>query len=151
MIKEDQTIQEEEEDRTEALAEVTEEEVVAGATMAREAKRKGTTRRLFASTARRRDTLHQCVPKRKTMKNLKKQKLKLQRQLNEEKVMPKKLETDKKEDGVWYLDNGASNHMTGERSYFSEINDNIKGKVKFGDGSFVDISGKGSILFETKT
>ena len=85
------------------------------------------------------------------MKNLKKQKLKLQRQLNEEKVMPKKLETDKKEDGVWYLDNGASNHMTGERSYFSEINDNIKGKVKFGDGSFVDISGKGSILFEAKT
>ena len=71
--------------------------------------------------------------------------------LNEQKVMPKKLETDKKEDGVWYLDNGASNHMTGERSYFSEINENIKGKVKFGDGSFVDISGKGSILFETKT
>ena len=24
--------------------------------------------------------------------------------LNEEKVMPKKLETNKKEDGVWYLD-----------------------------------------------
>lgn len=71
--------------------------------------------------------------------------------LNEEKVMPKKLETDKKEDGVWYLDNGASNHMTGERSYFSEINENIKGKVKFGDGSFVDISGKASILFEAKT
>ena len=70
MIKEDQTIQEEEEDRTEALAEVTEEEVVAGATMAREAKRKGTTRRSFASTARRRDTLHQCVPKRKMMKSL---------------------------------------------------------------------------------
>lgn len=58
--------------------------------------------------------------------------------LNEEKVIPKKLEADKKEDGVWYLDNGASNHMTGERSYFSEINENIKGKVKFGDGSYVD-------------
>ena len=62
--------------------------------------------------------------------------------LNEEKVMPKKLETNEKEEGVWYLDNGASKHMTGERSYFSEINENVKGKVKFGDGSFVDISGK---------
>ena len=71
--------------------------------------------------------------------------------LNEEKVMPKELEADKKEDGVWYLDNGASNHMTGQRSYFSEINENIKGKVKFGDGSYVDIRGKGSIMFEAKT
>ncbi|XP_013623877.1 PREDICTED: uncharacterized protein LOC106329780 [Brassica oleracea var. oleracea] len=71
--------------------------------------------------------------------------------LNEGKVMPKRLESDTKEDGVWYLDNGASNHMTGERCYFSEMNENIKGKVKFGDGSFVDISGKGSILFEAKT
>ena len=70
--------------------------------------------------------------------------------LNEEKVMPRKLETNK-EEGMWYLDNGASNHMTGERSYFSELNENIKGKVKFGDGSYVDINGKGSILFEAKT
>ena len=52
---------------------------------------------------------------------------------------------------MWYLDNGASNHMTGERSYFSELNESIKGKVKFGDGSCVDNNGKGSILFEAKT
>ena len=71
--------------------------------------------------------------------------------LNEEKVLPTTLDPSKKEDGVWYLDNGASNHMTGERSYFSELNENIKGKVKFGDGSCVDINGKGSILFEGKT
>lgn len=71
--------------------------------------------------------------------------------LNEENILPKTLERDKKEDGVWYLDNGASNHMTGEISYFSELNENVKGKVKFGDGSYVDIDGKGSILFEAKT
>lgn len=45
----------------------------------------------------------------------------------------------------------ASNHMTGEISYFFEINENIKGKVKFGDGSYVDINGKGLIIFEAKT
>ena len=71
--------------------------------------------------------------------------------LNKEKVIPRALETSKKEEGIWYLDNGASNHMTGERGYFSELNQNIKGKVKFGDGSCVDIDGKGSILFEAKT
>ena len=71
--------------------------------------------------------------------------------LNEENIIPKKFEGDKKEDGMWYLDNDASNHMTGERSYFTEINENIRGKVKFGDGSYVDINGKGSILFEAKT
>ena len=71
--------------------------------------------------------------------------------LNEEKVIPKTLVQSKQEDGMWYLDNGASNHMTGGRSYFSELNESIKGKVKFGDRSCVDINGKGSILFEAKT
>ncbi|XP_009115282.1 uncharacterized protein LOC103840530 [Brassica rapa] len=71
--------------------------------------------------------------------------------LNEDKVIPKTLEQSKREDGMWYLDNGASNHMTGERSYFSELNESIKGKVKFGDGSCVDINDKGSMLFEAKT
>ncbi|WZZ61775.1 hypothetical protein YC2023_061882 [Brassica napus] len=45
--------------------------------------------------------------------------------LNEEKVIPKTLVLSKREDGMWYLDNGASNHMTGERSYFSELNESI--------------------------
>nr|TKS05948.1 hypothetical protein D5086_0000128100 [Populus alba] len=71
--------------------------------------------------------------------------------LNEENVIPKKYETNEREGGVWYLDNGASNHMTGNKTYFLELNENIKGKVKFGDGSCVEIGGKGSILFQSKT
>ena len=63
--------------------------------------------------------------------------------LNEEKVLPKAIEQNNREEGMPYLDNGASNHMTGERSYFYELSENIKGKVvKFGDGSCVDINGK---------
>ena len=46
--------------------------------------------------------------------------------LNEEKVIPKTLEQSKREDGMWYLDNGASNHMMGDISYFSEFKENIK-------------------------
>ncbi|XP_076912499.1 uncharacterized protein LOC143570841 [Bidens hawaiensis] len=35
--------------------------------------------------------------------------------LNEERVNPKRLEAEKVEEGTWYLDNGALNHMTGNR------------------------------------
>ena len=51
---------------------------------------------------------------------------------------------------VWYLDTGASNHMTGNRVAFSELDQSITGTVKFGDGSVVDIIGCGTILFAAR-
>ena len=39
----------------------------------------------------------------------------------------------------WYLDSGASNHMTGSKAAFSELDDDVTGTVKFGDGSRVAI------------
>ena len=35
----------------------------------------------------------------------------------------------------WHLDSGASNHMTGSKEAFSELDDDVIGTVKFGDGS----------------
>ncbi|GKA50389.1 uncharacterized mitochondrial protein-like protein [Tanacetum coccineum] len=70
--------------------------------------------------------------------------------MNEEKYTPPKSESNTDEDDVWYFDNGASNHMTGNYSYFSELNENITGRVRFGDGSCVSIKGKGSILLQGK-
>ncbi|GJT47682.1 zinc finger, CCHC-type containing protein [Tanacetum coccineum] len=55
-------------------------------------------------------------------------------------------ETNK--DSLWYLDNGDSNHMTGVRDHFKEIDEKVSGKVKFGDGSYIEIKGKGSIIIE---
>ncbi|XP_076883237.1 uncharacterized protein LOC143531940 [Bidens hawaiensis] len=69
--------------------------------------------------------------------------------LNENKVMHGNYES--KDGDEWYLDNGASNHMTSNRSFFSELNNRVTGKVKFGDDSYVDINGKGSILFDAKS
>lgn len=40
--------------------------------------------------------------------------------------------------------------MTGVRRHFKELDENITGNVHFGDGSYVDIKGKGSILLECK-
>lgn len=73
--------------------------------------------------------------------------------LNEKEVVPRlNHKGDKKgvESSVWYLDNGASNHMTGDKAKFRELNEKITGQVKFGDGSMVTIEGKGSIALKCK-
>nr|GEW33709.1 zinc finger, CCHC-type [Tanacetum cinerariifolium] len=64
--------------------------------------------------------------------------------LHEENIRYK--ETNK--ESLWYLDNGASNHMTGVREHFKEIDEKVSGKVKFEDGSYIEIKGKGSIIIE---
>ena len=72
--------------------------------------------------------------------------------LNEGSITPQlKPETEKKaKSNLWYLDNGASNHMTGLRSKFYELDEGVTGHVRFGDGSVVHIKGKGSVAFECK-
>nr|GEY24944.1 zinc finger, CCHC-type [Tanacetum cinerariifolium] len=62
--------------------------------------------------------------------------------LHEEDVGYKETNTD----SLWYLDNGASNHMTGIREHFKELDEKVSGKVRFEDGSCIKIKGKGSIL-----
>ena len=52
-----------------------------------------------------------------------------------------------KQEQRWYLDSGASNHMTGSKVAFSELENDVTGKVKFGDGSRVAIRGHGTIIF----
>ena len=67
--------------------------------------------------------------------------------LNENKVDLKRLEGEEDSMDIWYLDNGASNHMSGNRLFFYELDEMITGKVRFGDDSRIDIMGKGSIRF----
>ena len=48
------------------------------------------------------------------------------------------------------LDNGVSNHMTGERTKFVELDTKVAGHVRFGDESKVEIKVKGKILIKLK-
>ncbi|XP_048615803.1 uncharacterized protein LOC106453556 [Brassica napus] len=70
--------------------------------------------------------------------------------LNERKVNPSVFDTNLDARNVWYLDNGASNHMSGNRMFFVTLDESITGKVRFGDDSRIDIRGKGSIQFVFK-
>jgi hypothetical protein len=56
--------------------------------------------------------------------------------LVEEKVFAK-FNKEQKECLIWVLDTGATNHMTGCQSAFSNLHQNIHGTVKFEDGSVV--------------
>ncbi|XP_066324621.1 uncharacterized protein [Miscanthus floridulus] len=75
--------------------------------------------------------------------------------LEESKVMPALYFVEEGDEesmnNVWYLDNGASNHMSGDQQMFRDIDHTVSGKVRFGDGSFVEIMGKGSIMFQGRS
>ncbi|KAL4304119.1 hypothetical protein GQ457_10G006780 [Hibiscus cannabinus] len=72
--------------------------------------------------------------------------------LSDERLLPETYCNDKDGESkdVWYLDNGASNHMTGHREKFQELDEGVTGKVRFGDGSTIQIMGKGTVVFECK-
>ena len=63
--------------------------------------------------------------------------------LLEEKVVPMQCDN-----GVWVLDTGASNHMTGTREALNQLDEAVSGTVRFGDGSCVEIRGLGSVVME---
>lgn len=49
--------------------------------------------------------------------------------LNERKVKPSDFEAEQNMENVWYLDNGASNHMSGNRLFFFNLDEGVTGKV----------------------
>ena len=57
---------------------------------------------------------------------------------------------DPHNDRMWYLDTGASSHMTGKKEFFHNIDDNMKGRVRFSDGSTIPYEGKGNISITLK-
>ena len=65
--------------------------------------------------------------------------------LNEARVVPIATNDDR-----WYLDTGANNHMTGRRDMLSQMDEFVRGTVRFGDVSVVKICGRGVVMFTCK-
>jgi hypothetical protein len=70
--------------------------------------------------------------------------------LVEEKVFAHLGDGEEKGYRWWVLDMGATNHMTGCRATFSDLDRNIHGMARFRDGSVVQIEGVGTVLFNDK-
>ena len=51
---------------------------------------------------------------------------------------------------IWYLDTGCNNHMCGDVSAFSDLDEYFRDSVKFGDNSKVSVMGKGKVTIQTK-
>jgi hypothetical protein len=47
----------------------------------------------------------------------------------------------------WCIDTGATHHMIGRREFFTELDSDVRGSVKFGFASGVEIKGVGSVIF----
>lgn len=70
--------------------------------------------------------------------------------LNEEIFQARAADRDGTCDSSWFLDTGASNHMTGHRDAFTELDTSIAGSVNLGDGSNVNIRGRGTVMFKCR-
>jgi hypothetical protein len=55
-----------------------------------------------------------------------------------------------KTDG-WCLDTGATHHMTGRWEFFTRLDSDVRGFIKFGDASGVEIKGVSSIIFSAES
>ena len=55
-----------------------------------------------------------------------------------------------RQDDVWFLDSGCSNHMTGNITMFSNLDENVKSEVTTGTDSKVSIMGKGRVSILTR-
>ena len=52
---------------------------------------------------------------------------------------------DEKSAEIWFLDSGCSNHMTGNKQWFTDIDEQYQQSVKLGDNSKMAVVGKGNI------
>ncbi|XP_068307388.1 uncharacterized protein [Pyrus communis] len=55
-----------------------------------------------------------------------------------------------KNNEVWYIDSGCSNHMTAHESLLIDIDTNFIGKLKMGDGNIVKATGRETLVINTK-
>jgi hypothetical protein len=51
----------------------------------------------------------------------------------------------------WCLDTGTTHHIIGRREFFTELDSDVQGSVKFEDASGVEIKSVGSVIFTAES
>ena len=57
---------------------------------------------------------------------------------------------EEKNEDLWFLDSGCSNHMTGNLVMFSMLDESVKSQVTLGTDSKVSVMGKGNVNVLTR-
>ena len=57
---------------------------------------------------------------------------------------------EEKNEDIWLLNSGCSNHMTGNIAMFSMLDENVKSQVTLGIDNKVSVMGKGGVIFLTE-
>ncbi|TYK12579.1 Retrovirus-related Pol polyprotein from transposon TNT 1-94 [Cucumis melo var. makuwa] len=67
----------------------------------------------------------------------------------ENKLFMTNIPSDQKTAEAWFIDSGCSNHMTGLKSVFKELNEGEKLNVELENGKELQVEGKGTVGIET--
>ena len=57
--------------------------------------------------------------------------------------------TSKDSTEMWFMDSGCSNHMSGTKSLFKELDESLKSEVRLGDNKQMNVEGKGTVAIKT--
>ncbi|XP_022974781.1 uncharacterized protein LOC111473517 [Cucurbita maxima] len=68
----------------------------------------------------------------------------------EEKLFVAYMDTNPKKGDLWFVDSGCSNHMTGTKSLFKELDETQKIKVQLGNTKEMQVEGKDTVKVETR-
>lgn len=58
-------------------------------------------------------------------------------------------DTNSKPSNLWFVDSGCSNHMTGTKTFFHELDETQKINVQLGNTKEVKVEGKSMVKVET--
>jgi transposase InsO family protein len=70
---------------------------------------------------------------------------------NQARLFMAKTDEESDEIQIWFLDSGCSNHMTGFKHLFDELDESYKKVVKLGDDKEIQVEGKGNIAVQTSS
>lgn len=58
--------------------------------------------------------------------------------------------SEARREDVWFLDSGCSNHMSGNKNLFCELDESFKHRVKLGNNTRMEVTGRGNVRLQVR-